>query len=114
MSDASTLDDFYLETIKDDQWFMEMIGHDGFNYHPNSPSIDPLLMLGLRTAYIANDGVNFLSIIKSYAEPGLLFIAQQELDELYAKQALYEKECIDTHADMQRDIWLEEQLIDKK
>ena len=110
MSNDELLQEYYDKTINDDEWFLEMISQDGVSYHPNSPGIDNSIIDLLRSAYKSNAGDAFLKVIKSYAEPGFLYIAQQEMDAEEEKARQYEQECIDTHADMQRDIWLDEQM----
>ena len=110
MSNDEALQRHYDETINDDEWFMEMIGQDGMSHNPKSPAVDKTIIGMLRIAYKTDAGDAFLRTIKTYAEPGFSYIAQQATDEEEEKARQYEKECIDAHADIQRDIWLEEQM----
>jgi len=110
VSNDEALQRHYNETINDDEWFMEMIGQDGMPYHPTSPTTDSSIINMLRIAYMTDAGDAFLKTIKAYSEPGFFYIAQQEVDVEEERARQYEQECIDAHADMQRDIWLEEQM----
>ena len=93
-----------LKLINDDGWFTETIGVDGYS---SGPRTDEQTIIALREAYLADDGAAFLRVVKSYANPAFVGIAECKADEAVKAEAQHRRESADVNADVQREIWKE-------
>ena len=94
-----------LKLINDDEWFTETIGVDGYG---SGPMADEQTTTLLRAAYLADDGDQFLRVVKSYAQPAFIGVAECKANDRVLTDAAFRQECIDARGDELRDIRIEE------
>ena len=95
-----------LKLLNNDTWFTETIGVDGYG---SGHMTEAQTIRALRAAYLDDDGDQFLRVVKSYARPAFLGVAEAMAHDRMAKEALHKQECIDARADGRYEIWKDEQ-----
>ena len=94
-----------LKLINDDTWFAETIGADGYG---SGHMTEAQTIRSLRAAYLDDDGDQFLRVVKSYARPAFLGVAECKANDRVLTDAAFRQECIDARGDELRDIRIEE------